>query len=66
MIICHILQHPIWVCTVCQLPFWGIQTEKGLNGNDFKIKRIIVLIESEKKQTNKNNNKKKQEQQTNK
>ena len=23
------LQHLIWVCTVCQLPFWGLHTKMG-------------------------------------
>ena len=34
LIRCHILRHLIWVCTVCQLPFYGSPDYNGLKTAD--------------------------------
>ena len=47
LIRCHILWHLIWVCTVCQLPFWGSVDYNGLNRKSFSRKHILwILIRS--------------------
>ena len=50
LIKCHILQHLIWVCTVCQLPFlrvsrlqWDKETKTLVNANK-KTARIILFV----------------------